>query len=267
MDLKLKNKVLIITGGYEGIGEGITRLALDEGAIPVFAGRNKKAGESFLNELKRQNKESHFVEVELGTKENCKKVVDETLQRFGRIDALINNAGTNDSIGLESGGPDKFLQSLCNNLYHYYFLAHYALDALKNSRGSIVNISSKTAITGQGNTSGYAAAKGAQLALTREWAVKLLPYGIRVNAVIPAEVMTPQYERWINKFPNPDEKLLEITENIPLGNRMTTKEEIASMVIYLVSDQASHITGQHLYVDGGYVHLDRALAGNNNKIL
>ena len=79
--------------------------------------------------------------------------------------------------------------------------------------------------------------------------------------------MTPQYERWINKFPNPDEKLLEITENIPLGNRMTTKEEIASMVIYLVSDQASHITGQHLYVDGGYVHLDRALAGNNNKIL
>lgn len=267
MDLKLKNKVLIITGGYEGIGEGITRLAVEEGAIPVFAGRNKKAGESFLNELKKQNKEAHFVEGELCEKENCKKVVDETLQKFGRIDALINNAGTNDSVGLELGSPDRFFQSLCNNLYHYYYLAYYSLDALKKSRGSIVNISSKTAVTGQGNTSGYAAAKGAQLALTREWAVELLPYGIRVNAVVPSEVMTPSYQNWINKFSNPDEKLKIIIKSIPLGNRMTTKEEIASMVIYLISDQASHITGQHIFVDGGYVHLDRALAGNNTKIL
>jgi L-fucose dehydrogenase len=267
MDLKLKNKVLIITGGYEGIGEGITRLAVDEGAIPVFVGRNKKTGESFLNELKRHNEEAHFIEVELGTKENCKRVVDETLQKYGEIDALINNAGTNDSVGLESGGPDKFLQSLCNNLYHYYYLAYYSLGALKKSRGSIVNISSKIAVTGQGSTSGYAAAKGAQLALTREWAVELLPYGIRVNAVVPSEVMTPSYQKWISRFSNPDEKLEKITKSIPLGNRMTTKEEIASMVIYLVSDQASHITGQHLYVDGGYVHLDRALVGNNNKSL
>ena len=88
----------------------------------------------------------------------------------------------------------------------------------------------------------------------------MLQYGIRVNAVIPAEVMTPLYKKWISTFPNPDKKLEEITKNIPFGNRMTTKEEIASMVIYLVSGQASHITGQHLYVDGGYVHLDRSLA-------
>jgi L-fucose dehydrogenase len=260
MDLGIKNKVLIITGGSKGIGEGITRLAADEGAIPVIVGRNKETGESLLTELKSQGKEVYFIEVELGTKESCKRVIDETLQKYGRIDALINNAGANDSVGLESGSPDKFLQSLTNNLYHYYYLAHYSLGALKKSKGSIVNISSKTAVTGQGNTSGYAAAKGAQLALTREWAVELLQYGIRVNAVIPAEVMTPLYKKWISTFPNPDKKLEEITKNIPFGNRMTTKEEIASMVIYLVSGQASHITGQHLYVDGGYVHLDRSLA-------
>ncbi len=103
--------------------------------------------------------------------------------------------------------------------------------------------------------------KAPSLALTREWAVELLPYGIRVNAVIPAEVMTPLYEKWIKTFENPQQKLDEIMKNIPLGQRMTTKEEIAAMVAFLVSEHASHITGQWLFVDGGYVHLDRALAG------
>lgn len=269
MNLNIKNKVIIVTGGSKGIGEGITRLASEEGAIPVIAGRNKETGENLLNEMTNQGKEAHFIEVELGTKESCKYVVDETLKKYGRIDALVNNAGANDSIGLEHGSPEKFLGSLFNNLYHYYYLAHYCLDELKKSKGAIVNISSKTAVTGQGNTSGYAASKGAQLALTREWAVELLRYGIRVNAVVPAEVMTPLYKKWINSFAYPEKKLEEITRNIPLGNRMTTTHEIASMVIYLISEQASHITGQWIYVDGGYVHLDRALAGidvnENNK--
>ena len=188
-------------------------------------------------------------------------MIDETLKKYGKIDALINNAGANDAIGLEKGTPKKFLASLDNNLYHYYYLAHFALAALKKSQGSILNVSSKTAFTGQGNTSGYAASKGAQIALTREWAVELLPYNIRVNAVIPAEVMTPLYEKWLSTLDNPEQKLKEITRNIPLGNRMTTKKEIASMVAYLVSEQASHITGQIIFVDGGYVHLDRNLAG------
>lgn len=261
MDLGIKDKVMIVTGGSKGIGEGITRRLAEEGAIPVIAGRDKETGERLLAELKSQRKDAHFIQVELSLKENCKRVVDETLKKYGRIDALINNAGVNDGVGLASGDPEKFLASLNRNLYHYYYLAHYALEALKKSKGSIVNISSKTAVTGQGNTSGYAASKGAQLALTREWAVELLPYGVRVNAVIPAEVMTPLYEKWIKTFDNPEKKLSEIVQNIPLGKRMTTKEEIASMVVYLVSEQASHITGQWLFVDGGYVHLDRALAG------
>ena len=121
-------------------------------------------------------------------------------------------------------------------------------------------------MTGQGGTSGYAASKGAQLALTREWAVELLKYNINVNAVIPSEVMTPLYEKWLSTFRNPQQKLNEITKNIPLGQRMTTKEEIAAMTTYLLSHQAAHITGQHLFVDGGYVHLDRSLAGNELKI-
>jgi len=138
-------------------------------------------------------------------------------------------------------------------------MAHYALPHLKRSRGSIVNIGSKTALTGQGGTSGYASAKGAILALTREWAAELLEDGIRVNAIVPAEVMTPLYRKWLDTFPNPEEKLKTILSKIPLEKRMTTPDEIAAMVTFLISDQASHITGQHLFVDGGYVHLDRAL--------
>jgi L-fucose dehydrogenase len=123
----------------------------------------------------------------------------------------------------------------------------------------IVNIGSKTAETGQGNTSAYAAANGGRNALTREWAVELLPYGIRVNAIIVAECFTPLYENWIKTFPNPEEKLKSITEKIPLEKRMTTSEEIANTAAFLLSEKSSHTTGQLIHVDGGYVHLDRAI--------
>jgi L-fucose dehydrogenase len=131
---------------------------------------------------------------------------------------------------------------------------------LKATRGAIVNISSKTALTGQGNTSGYCASKGAQLSLTREWAAALLESGVRVNAVVPAEVMTPLYEQWISTFDDPQHKLAQITQKIPLGQRMTTAEEIARTTVFLLSGASSHTTGQWVFVDGGYTHLDRALS-------
>lgn len=264
MDLGIKKKVIIVSGGSTGIGEGISRLLAEEGAIPIIAANSTEGGIKLENELKNKGKSAHFIDVELGSQENCRRVISETIEIYGRIDGLINNAGDNDRIGLEHGCPEEFLNSLQKNLFHYYCLAHYSLPELKKSAGAIVNIGSKTAVTGQGNTSGYAASKGAQLALTREWAVELLPYGIRVNAVVPAEVLTPMYEKWLKTFKNPEQKLQYIIKNIPLGNRMTTPEEIASMTVYLISEQASHITGQIIYVDGGYVHLDRALAGISN---
>jgi L-fucose dehydrogenase len=138
-------------------------------------------------------------------------------------------------------------------------LAHYALPHLIKTKGNIINISSKTAETGQGNTSAYAASNGGRNALTREWAVELLKYGIRVNAVIVAECYTPLYDTWIKTFENPKEKLNEIVSKIPFENRFTSKEEIANMVAFLLSDASSHTTGQLIHVDGGYVHLDRAL--------
>ena len=139
-------------------------------------------------------------------------------------------------------------------------MVHYALPYLKESKGGVVNVSLKVALTGQGGTSGYAAAKGAQLALTREWAAELLPFSVRVNAVLPAEVMTPLYRKWLDtKFADPSKKEREISSKIPLEHRMTTSEEMANMVAFLLSDKSSHTTGQFMSIDGGYTHLDRSL--------
>jgi L-fucose dehydrogenase len=259
MDLLLKDKVVLITGGAKGIGAAIARATANEGAIPMIVDLDAQAGNQLQSELKNSGKECGLACIDLATAESCSAAIDQTLREFGRLNALVNNAGVNDGIGLEHGSPEKYVGSLHRNLLHCYNMAHYALPALKTAQGCIVNIASKTALTGQGGTSGYVSAKGAILALTREWAVELLPYGIRVNAVVPAEVMTPLYERWLSTFPNREEKLQQIVSKIPLGKRMTQPEEIAATVLFLISAQAGHTTGQHLFVDGGYVHLDRAV--------
>jgi L-fucose dehydrogenase len=260
MDLGLKDKVIIVTGGGAGIGAGITRACLAEGAQVVVLGRRSENVREFMAEMESAGERCELIEAHLEDTARCKEAIAEVEERFGSIYGLVNNAGVNDGAGLESGSVERFVQSLERNLIHTYALAHYALPALKQSQGSIVNISSKVALTGQGGTSGYAASKGAQLALTREWAAELLPYNVRVNAVLPAEVMTPLYRRWLDSLGDPEERLKQITDKIPLGHRMTLAAEIAAATVFLLSPtQSGHTTGQHLIVDGGYVHLDRAL--------
>lgn len=260
MDLGLKSKLIVVTGGGAGIGAGISRACLAEGARVVVLGRGSENLNAFMAEMRSTGADCHLIEAHLEDAERCKTAIGEIQDRFGDIYGLVNNAGTNDRAGLEKGSVERFIESLKKNLIHYYALAHYALPALKRTQGAIVNISSKVALTGQGDTSGYAASKGAQLALTREWAAELLPYNIRVNAVLPAEVMTPLYRRLLDALDEPDAELKRITDKIPLGHRMTLSSEIAAATVFLLSPtQSAHTTGQHVVVDGGYVHLDRAL--------
>jgi L-fucose dehydrogenase len=257
MDLGLTGKIIIVTGGASGIGGAISEALAREGAVPVIFAR-RTPDPALLHRVTAASPLAGWIQVELSDDAQCRAAVETTLSRWGRIDGLVNNAGANDSIGLEAG-PDAFRASLERNLIHYYTLAHLTLPQLKANRGAIVNISSKTAITGQGNTSAYVAAKAAQLGLTREWAAALAADGVRVNAVIPAEVMTPLYRNWLDTFSDPQARLAEIVRHIPLGQRMTEAAEIAATVVFLLSEKSGHTTGQWLFVDGGYTHLDRAL--------
>lgn len=255
MDLELSNKVIIVTGGLAGIGGAISRRLAAENAIPVILDRG--SDDEFVASLQALCPKARHIPADLTSESECRDAVAAAAD-IGPLCGLVNNAGTNDGVGLDAG-LDAFRQSLERNLIHYYLMAHLCEAHLKSNRGAIVNIASKTALTGQGNTSGYCASKGGQLALTREWAAALCEHGVRVNAVIPAEVATPMYERWLGTFDAPIEARARITSRIPLGRRMTQPEEIADSAVFLLSPRASHTTGQWIIVDGGYTHLDRAI--------
>ena len=263
MDLHLDGKVVIVTGGFKGIGRGIVFQLAREGAVPVVLNRKDGVEDEFAAELSQVTDTFDIHFIDLADTDAIAPIVEETAARYGHIDGIVNNAGRNDNLDLETTDWRAFERSLHGNLTHYFELVHCAVPHLKRSQGSVVNISSKVALTGQGKTSAYAAAKGALLGLTREWAAALASDDVRVNAIVVAEAWTPLYARWIQSFGDERaqrERVREITDKIPLGHRMTSVEEIADTVCFLLSDRASHTTGQWLNVDGGYVDLDRALS-------
>ncbi|MEA3248115.1 MAG: SDR family oxidoreductase [Nanoarchaeota archaeon] len=254
MDLDLNNKIVIISGGANGIGAEATRYFSKEGAIPIILDIDEEAGQ----EISRKVPKSHFIKTDLTNESDCKNAIDTVLEKYKNIHILINNAGINDKIGLNNSVED-FEKSLKKNLIHYFILVKYSWEALKKTKGSIVNISSKVAVIGQGKTSGYAASNGAILALTKEWAIEGLPFNIRVNAIVPAEVYTKGYKKWLKLQENPTGLKKKIEDRIPLGKRMTTPKEIAKSILYLASDMSSHSTGEVIFPDGGYVNIDYPL--------
>ncbi len=262
MEFGLANKIVVVTGGASGIGAAIVEVLVAQKAIPVVLDKTGP-NPGTLERLRAQSPGTDWITVDLTSDDQCRTAVSEMLKRHGKINALVNNAGINDAVGLDAG-PSEFRKSLDRNLVHFYTMAHLCVPEIKRQSGSIVNVSSKVALTGQGGTSAYAAAKGGVLGMTREWAAELAQDGVRVNAVVPGETMTPMYQGWLAGFDNPDEKLAAIVKNIPLSNRMTKACEVATSVVFLLSDWAGHITGQSLVVDGGYSHLDRALTNTQD---
>lgn len=260
MDLGLKNKVVLITGaaGIPGsIGYTILQQLVGEGAIPAIIDKNDR-GNTYVKEIQKKGVDAIFCNADVTKPEEVAKAIKLITDKYNKIDIVINNVGVNDGVGLDASS-DEFIHSLKLNLVSYFLVVKHALPFLKKSKGNILNIGSKVALTGQGGTSGYAAAKGGVFALTREWAVDLIKYGIRSNAIVIAESWTPAYDNWIKTLDNGAEKLEEIISKIPLENRMTTPTEIAAQCLFTISNKSSHTTGQFITVDGGYVHLDRSL--------
>ena len=260
MDLELKDKVVVISGaaGMKGsIGETMLRHLVNEGSIPAIIDRNDR-GFEYVEEIQKKGIDATFCKTDVTDPDQIENAVNTIAKKYGRIDVVINNVGVNDGVGLNASYED-FMWSLKLNLVSYFLVVKQALPYLKSSKGNILNIVSKVGLTGQGGTSGYAASKGGVLGLTREWAVDLIKAGIRVNAIIIAESFTPAYAAWIKTLENGEEKLKSIINKIPLENRMTTTDEIAHTALFTISNKSSHTTGQFLFCDGGYVHLDRSL--------
>lgn len=257
MNLELSDKVVIVTGGAKGIGEAISRSFASEGAVSCIFDRDARAAIQLADELRRGGGRADAFVCDLTDESALRNAVDSVIVRYGGVDCVVNNAGVNDGVGLRSTVA-QFRESLEKNMVHCFVMVQSCLDSLIERSGVVVNIGSKCAATGQGGTSGYVAAKGALDALTREWALDLAQYGIRVNSVIPAEVLTPMYQEWISTRSDPAAALRRIEQSIPLDRRMTSPREIADAVVFIASPRSSHTTGQIVYVDGGYTHLDRA---------
>ena len=264
MDLELSKKTAVVSGGAKGIGEAVTRLLTQEGAQVAIIDRDTEAGSRLAEELNRAGAAVRFIEADLSDHEACQDAIEETVSAFGSLDILVNNAGFNDAVDLDRS-PAEFAGSLSANLVSAYALTHHAREHLETASGAIVNVSSKVSVTGQGGTSGYAAAKGGINALTREWAVALAHAGVRVNCVMPAECLTPQYTAWFDSQPDPAAAKAAIDNLVPLGRRMTSPEEIAATIVFLASPASSHTTGQIIIVDGGYTHFDRAFTHAHQK--
>ena len=208
LEKNLSDKIYIVTGTTSGIGlETVTQLA-KQSATVICAARNIDLSKTIINNIKKETKNDKisFLHLDLNSLQSVREFIKQFNDKFSRLDGLVNNAGVNDGIGLEKGTYEDFLNSINKNVAHYYKMTQLVLPELKKNKGAIVNIGSKVSATGQGGTSGYAAACGGRNALTREWAVELIPYSIRVNSVIVAECYTPLYEKWINSFDNPEEK-------------------------------------------------------------
>jgi 3-oxoacyl-[acyl-carrier protein] reductase/L-fucose dehydrogenase len=262
MDLHLQDKVIIVTGGFKGIGNGIVKQLVEEGAIVEILNRADAREDEVRAELDKMGAKYDIYIIDLNNTDEIKPIVEDIHSKYGHIDGVVNNAGKNDNLALETTSWQDFEESIHGNLTHYYETVHAAVEYLKESKGAVVNISSKTALTGQGKTSAYAAAKGAILGLTREWAAALVKDSVRVNAIVVSEAWTPLYADWIKTFGDEEAqqaRLRVITDKIPLEHRMTKTSEIANEAAFLLSDRSSHTTGQWVFVDGGYVHLDRAL--------
>ena len=261
MDLGLRDKIVLVTGGAKGIGAATVKAFLVEDCKVVIVDRDTKAGPILA---KSSGSKARFVEADLTNLKSCKQAIEQTVSCFGGLDVLVNNAGFNDGLGLETS-PEDFMTSVQNNLLHVYAMTHYSLPQLRKGQGSILNLGSKVSVTGQGKTSAYAAAKGAISALTREWAVALAPEKVRVNCVIPAECITDQYEQFFQTQTNPEAAKKAIADIVPFEQRLTTPEEIAQTIVFLASNRSSHTTGQLVFVDGGYTHFDRAVGHDHNK--
>ncbi len=248
---KLEGKVAVITGAGAGIGRASALLFAREGAAVVVADLDSRAGEDTVARIEDEDGRARFVPVDVSESEQVERMVRATVEAFGRLDVLFNNAGVNFPASVEEIDEEMWRRSLDVNLKGVMLGCRHAIpEMLKTGGGSIVNTASMLGLVASPRQAPYAAAKGAVVMLTRQVAIDYATRNIRVNCLCPSEVDTEMNRRFIEQSPDPEAELRRVLTRIPM-DRMATPEEIAAAALFLASDDSSYITGVVLPVDGG----------------
>lgn len=246
----LKDKVAIITGAGRGIGKGIAKEFIGEGASVVIADKNEETGASVaetLNQIKPDG--ALFIKTDVTSSESIRGMINTTIEHFGKIDILVNNAGYHISKSVEDTGEDEWEFIINTNLRSTFLASKYSIPHLRTTQGCIINISSMVGLVGQHNAGAYAASKAGQLGMTRNMALDLAVDKIRVNAICPGWIQTPLVEDWFSQQSDPESSRKHIFSIHPLG-RIGTIEEVGKAAVFLAGDQSSFITGTEIKIDG-----------------
>lgn len=249
--MKLQDKVAIITGGSKGIGLGCARVMGKHGCKVVIASRGDQAGKEAENDLRQAGIEARFISCDVTKESDMTNMVDQTIEAYGRLDCLINNAGWHPpAMSIDQISLDDFESLLRLNLTSTFLGCKLAVPHLLKTRGCIINMSSAVGEIGQAAAVSYVTTKAGQIGMSKALALDMAPLGVRVNAVAPAGVMTPLMQEWADTEYDPKAALEMVDRWHPIG-RMATIDEIGEVCAFLASNEASFITGQVMLIDGG----------------
>jgi NAD(P)-dependent dehydrogenase (short-subunit alcohol dehydrogenase family) len=250
--MRFHNRVVIVTGGSKGIGEGCAQVFCREGGLVSILARGAEAGQALASELTTHGPgRAIFVPCDVGCHEQLRDAIEHTVKHFGRLDCIINNAGQHPPAMTIDETSVEFMNDLMRVNYLSTFAGcRYAVPHLRKTRGTIVNISSMTAVLGQEHSTAYCATKGAQVSLTKSLAIELGREGIRVNAILPSNIDTPLMRDWAATLPDP-QSALERVAALQVFGRMGTIQEIGEIALFLACEESSFLTGQAIEAEGG----------------
>lgn len=252
MTMRLTNKVAVVTGAAQGIGEGIARVFADEGASAVIADIQDDAGEAVAAAIRQSGGRAEYVHADVTSESDVRQLVEQTVRRLGRLDIVVNNAGTAVVGSVEECTVEDWDKLMAINVRSIFLTAKHAVPHLRRGGGAILNVGSVSSLVAQQGTPCYCASKGAVLLLTKSLALDYAPDRIRVNCLCPGITDTPLLRFHVGHTPDPEAHLRQRLSRVPTGE-MLYPEDMGRAAAFLCSDEARGITGAHLLVDGGYL--------------
>ena len=251
--MRLEGKVALITGGTSGIGSATAIRFAAEGASVAITGRNAERGAQVVKDIIANGGDALFIRSDVRLSTDCRQAVDQTLERFGKVDILFNNAGVFHPKSIPDCTEEEWDETIDSSLKGAFLMSKYVLPSMiENGGGSIIHTSSGWGILGGDKAAAYCAAKGGLIIMAKAMAIDHGPDGVRVNCVCPGDVLTPMLPADAEKRGMSWDEYAKGAANRPLG-RIGTAEDIANAVLYLASDESSFVTGESLVVDGGGV--------------